>query len=143
MCGAFAGLLPVIVVAGLFAYDSRATAREVVTALGLIALIGIASGWLAGPLVGSSRQRLLSAALAYAIAFIAATGALSVAQGVIDAISIHGVDPVAMAQATVGRATVALAGATYLIVPAIAIGLAWSGVARAVARLGRLDQIRA
>jgi hypothetical protein len=143
MFGAFAGLLPAIVVGGLFAYDSQATAREVVTALGLVALIGIVAGWLAGPLAGSSPQRFLSAGLAYAMAFIAATGALSVAQGVADAISIHGFDLVEVASAGVGRAAVALAGTTYLIMPAIVIGFAWSGVARALAHLGRLDHIEA
>ena len=134
--GALAGVVPVIAIAGLFAVGrTTSTPEEVAVSLGLVALIAMTAGWVAGPLASGKPRRLLVAALGYAIALIAATASLSIIQGLVDAVGADGLAPIAVITAVVGRAAVALAGTAYLIVPAIVLGMAWSIAARGLDRL--------
>ena len=133
--GAAAGLIPASLIALLFAYSgSAASPSEVAVSLGLVALIATSAGWLAGPLAGRPR-RILVAAIGYAIAFLVTTAALSVVQGAADALAAHGLDPVAVILAIVGRAAVAAAGIAYLLIPALVLGSVWSIAARGLVRL--------
>ena len=133
--GAVAGLIPASLIALLFAYSgSAASPSEVAVSLGLVALIATSAGWLAGPLAGRPR-RILVATIGYAIAFLATTAALSVLQGAADALAAHGLDPVAVVLAIVGRAAVAAAGIAYLLIPALVLGSVWSIAARGLVRL--------
>ena len=133
--GAVAGLIPASVIGLLFAYSgSAASPSEVAVSLGLVALIATSAGWLAGPLAGRPR-RILVATIGYAIAFLATTAALSVLQGAADALAAHGLDPVAVILAIVGRAAVAAAGIAYLLIPALVLGSVWSIAARGLVRL--------
>ena len=133
--GAVAGLIPASLIALLFAYSgSAASPSEVAVSLGLVALIATSAGWLAGPLAGRPR-RILVAAIGYAIAFLVTTAALSVVQGAADALAAHGLDPVAVILAIVGRAAVAAAGIAYLLIPALVLGSVWSIAARGLVRL--------
>lgn len=134
--GAVAGFVPTLAIALLFALGgTTASPGEVAVSLALVAAIATAAGWLAGPLVAAER-RILVAAFGYAIALIAMTGLLSIAQGVSDAFGANGLDPVAILTAAIGRAAYALVGTAYLILPAIVLGLAWSLAARGLMRLG-------
>jgi hypothetical protein len=134
--GALAGLVLVLVIALLFAVGSTtSTPEEVAVSLGLVTLIAATAGWAAGPLAAGEPRRLLVAAFGYAIAAIAATVSLSIIQGIGDAIAAEGLAPMAVAVAIFGRATYALAGTAYLIVPALVAGMAWSIAARGLDRL--------
>lgn len=129
--GALAGAVPVLAIAGLFAVGgTTSTAAQVGVSLGLVAVIAMTAGWVAGPLASGEPRRLLVAAFGYAIALIAATASLSIIQGVVDAIGTDGLDPIRVVSAAVGRAALALAGAAYLVIPAIVLGMAWSVAAR-------------
>ncbi len=132
--GAIAGLLPATVVGILFAIGpSPEGPAAIATGIALVALIGMVAGYLAGPLATSEPRRLLAASLAYAIALIGMTALLSIVQGVSDAVAVDRFDPVKIGAAAVGRAAVAVAGAAYLMVPAIVIGLGWSVATRGLA----------
>jgi len=136
LLGAIAGLLPAIVVGTLYAIGpSPEGPTAIATGIALVALIGMVAGYLAGPLTTSEPRRMLAAALAYAIALIGVTALLSIVQGVSDAVAVDSFDPVAIGAAGVGRAAVAVAGAAYLIVPAIVVGLGWSVATRGLAAL--------
>jgi len=136
--GAIAGLVPTLVIALLFAVGgTSATPLEVAWSLTLVALIAMTAGWLAGPLASGEPRRLLVATLGYAIALIVATASFSVIQGVGDAVAADRLDPIAILGAIVGRAVYALAGAAYLILPAIALGAVWSVAARGLTTLSR------
>ncbi len=136
--GALAGLLPTLAIALLIAVGGTTeTPAEVATSLALVALIAMAAGWIAGPLAAGEPRRLLVGSFGYAIALLAMTALLSIAQGVGDAIGADGLDAVAILTAVVGRAVYALAGAAYLILPAIVLGAAWSVAAWGMTRLVR------
>jgi hypothetical protein len=136
--GAITGLLPAIVVGVLYAIGpSSDSPAAIATGIALVALIGVTAGFVAGPVGASEPRRLLAASLAYAIALIGMTALLSIVQGVSDAVAADGLDPVALGTAGVGRAAVAVAGAAYLIVPAIAIGLGWSVATYGLAAFAR------
>ena len=137
--GAVAGLVPAIAVALVFAVSGTgATLTAVATSLVLVTLLAMTAGWIAGPLAAAKPRRLVIAALGYAIALIVAVGALSVVQGVVDAISTDGFDPVAIVIAVVGgRIVYALAATFYLLLPAIALGALWSASAWSLTRLTR------
>lgn len=134
--GALAGLVPALAIALLFALGGTAASpAQVAVSLGLVTAIAVTAGWLAGPLAARQPRRLLVAAFGYAIALIATTALLSIAQGAADAIVVGGLDPVAILTAVIGRAAVALAGTAYLIIPALVLGGAWSLAARGLMRL--------
>lgn len=135
--GALAGLAPAAVVALVFAVSGTgATSTAVATSLVLVTLLAMAAGWIAGPLAAAEPHRIVVAALGYAIALIAVVGALSVVQGVADAIASDGFDPVAIVVTVVGgRVVYALAATFYLLLPGIALGALWSLSAHGLARL--------
>ncbi len=135
--GAVAGLAPAIAVAVVFAVSGTgATPTGVATSLILVTLLAMAAGWIAGPLAATEPHRIVVAALGYAIALIAVVGALSIVQGVADAIASNGFDPVAIVVTAVGgRVVYALAATFYLLLPAIALGALWSLGAHGLAHL--------
>ena len=134
LIGAVAGLVPAAIVAGLFALGGTAAPPlEVARSLVLVAFIALTAGGLAGPLAAPGR-RLTVAACGYAICVLAVNGVLAVAQGTWDAWTARGPDPAALIGAIAWRGLVALAGTAYLLLPAIALGLAWAATARAVHR---------
>ena len=129
--GALAGLAPTGVIAALFAVGgSSASPGEVAGSLALVALIGMSAGWIAGPLAASEPRRLLKASLGYAIALIATNAGLAIAQAIADTVAANGFDVFALVNAILGRAFYAVAATTYLLIPAIVLGLVWSVVAR-------------
>ncbi len=133
--GAAAGLIPAFLIALLFAYSgSAASPSEVAVSLGLVALIAISAGWLAGPLAGRPR-RILVATVGYAIALIATTAALSSSKGQQMPYPRTAWTPWRSSLAIVGRAAVAAAGIAYLLIPALVLGSAWSVSARGLSRL--------
>jgi hypothetical protein len=134
--GALAGIAPTLAIALLFATQgSTATPGEVAFALGLVAAIAVTAGWLAGPLAARRHARLVVVAIGYALALIATAAALSVVQGVWDAWTTDGPDPLALASAIAGRALYALAATLYLILPALALGLLWTAATRGLVRI--------
>ena len=134
--GGLAGLVPTLAIGLFFVIGpTSATPPEVATSLGLVGVISIVAGWLAGPLAAGSRHRLLVASMGYAIALIATTAALAIIQGTWETVATNGPDPLAIATTIVGRAFYSLAGTAYLIVPALVLGGAWSVVARGLMRL--------
>lgn len=136
--GALAGLVPAFAVVVLFGVSGSAAAPpEVAASLAWVGLIATTAGWLAGPLAARERRRLLGAALGYAIALIATTAVLSMVQGARDTWTTAAFDPIAIATAIAGRALYALVSTTYLIVPAIVLGMIWSVTARGLARRSR------
>ena len=137
--GALAGLIPTAAIALLFAGGTSATPTEVAWSLFLVALIAMTAGWIAGPLAAGRQRRLLVAALRYATWFIVASIALSLIQAVWDTWVAKGLDPIAIGTAILQRALVGVAGTAYLILPAIALGLAWSVAARGLYVLDRVD----
>lgn len=129
--GALAGLAPTGVIAALFAVrGSSASSGEVAGSLALVALIGITAGWIAGPLAASKPRRLIKASLGYAIALIATSAGLSILQAIAGTVAANGFDVFALVNAILGRAFYALASTAYLLIPAMALGLLWSVVAR-------------
>ena len=129
--GALAGLAPTGVIAALFAVrGSSASSGEVAGSLALVALIGITAGWIAGPLAASKPRRLIKASLGYAIALIATSAGLSILQAIAGTVAANGFDVFALVNAIVGRASYALVSTTWLLIPAMALGLLWSVVAR-------------
>jgi hypothetical protein len=133
--GALAGVVPTLAIAAVFLVGrTTATPREIVVSMALVGLIAITAGWIAGPLAAGTPRRLLVASIGYALAYIAATIALSVIQAAWDATTANGFAPLAVAAAVVGRALYGLAGTVYLIIPAIALGLAWALAARGLMR---------
>jgi hypothetical protein len=138
--GALAGFVPTIAIALLFAGGTSATPTEVAFSLILVALIAMSAGWIAGPLAAGRQRRLLVAALRYATWFIVASVVLSLIQAAWDTWVAKGVDPIAIAAAVLGRALVGIAGTAYLIIPAIALGLAWSVAARGLYVVDRFDE---
>jgi hypothetical protein len=136
--GALAGLVPTLAIALLFVVGgTTATPPEVATSLALVALIATSAGWLAGPLAAGEPRRLAVAALGYAIALLATVAALSMVQAAWDSLAGNGVDPFAIVVAVTGRGLYAVAGAAYLIIPAIVLGAAWSLSAWGLAHLVR------
>lgn len=103
--------------------------------MALVALIAMTAGWIAGPLVARRPRQLLVASIGYALAYIAATVALSLIQAAWDATAADGFAPFAVAAAVLGRALYGLAGTAYLIIPAVVLGLAWAVAARGLMRL--------
>ena len=129
--GALAGLAPTGVIAALFAVrGSSASSGEVAGSLALVALIGTTAGWIAGPLAASKPRRLIKASLGYAIALIATSAGLSILQAIAGTVAANGFDVLALVNAIVGRASYALVSTTWLLIPAMALGLLWSVVAR-------------
>ena len=136
--GALAGLAPTGVIAALFAVrGSSASSGEVAGSLALVALIGITAGWIAGPLAASKPRRLIKASLGYAIALIATSAGLSILQAIAGTVAANGFDVFALVNAILGRAFYAVASTTYLLIPAIVLGLVWSVVARALTMVRR------
>ena len=136
--GALAGLAPTGVVGALFAVaGSSASPGEVAVSLALVALIGMSAGWIAGPLAASEPRRLLKASMGYAIALIATNAGLAIAQAIADTGAANGFDVFALVNAILGRAFYALASTAYLLIPAMALGLVWSVVARTLTMVRR------
>jgi hypothetical protein len=134
--GALAGVIPTLAIAAVFLVGrTTATPTEIAVSMALVALIAMTAGWIAGPLAAGRPRRLLIAAIGYALAYIAATVALSMIQAAWDTAAADGFAPLAVATAVIGRALYGLAGVAYLIIPAIALGLAWSLAARGLMRL--------
>jgi len=129
--GAFAGVVPTLAIAAVFAVGrTSATAEEIAVSMALVALISVTAGWIAGPLAAGRPRRLLVTSFGYALAYIAASVGLSTIQAAWDTGVADGFAPLAVAMAVVGRALYGLTGIAYLIVPALALGLAWSLAAR-------------
>ena len=129
--GALAGLAPTGAVGTLFAVGgSSASPGEVAGSLALVALIGMSAGWIAGPLAASKPRRLIKASLGYAIALIATSAGLSILQAIAGTVAANGFDRFALVNAIVGPAFYALVSTTWLLIPAMALGLLWSVVAR-------------
>jgi hypothetical protein len=63
---------------------------------------------------------------------------LSLIQAAWDAAAARGLAPFNVAAAVVGRAAYGLAGATYLILPALVLGIVWSLAARGLMRRDRI-----
>ena len=135
--GALAGLVPAGAVSALFAAGSSASPGEVAVSLGLVALIGMSAGWIAGPLAAAEPRSLIKAAIGYVIALLATNATLSIVRAIADTITAGGFDVVALVFSIVGRAFYAVASTAYLLIPAIALGLLWSVVARAATSLRR------
>jgi hypothetical protein len=136
--GAFAGLVPLLGIVLLFAFGgTTASPSEVAVSLTLVALITTGAGWVAGPMAAGQPRRLVAAAFAYAIALVALNALLAIGQAAADVIAIQGLDVVAILMAVIGRAAYALVGTAYLLVPAIAAGVAWSLTARALGGIRR------
>jgi hypothetical protein len=137
--GALAGVVPTLAIALVFVVG-RTTAAPVEIALSmfLVALISVTAGWIAGPLAAGRPRRLLVASIGYALAYIGASVVLSTIQAAWDTWITDGFAPLAVAAAVLGRALYGLAAIAYLIVPALALGLAWSLAARGLMRLDRL-----
>ena len=134
--GALAGVVPTLAIALVFVVGrTTATPTEIAVSMGLVALISMTAGWIAGPLAAGRGRRLLVASIGYALEYIAATIALIVIQAAWDATTADGFAPLAVAVAVVGRALYGLAGTAYLIIPAIVLGLAWALAARGLMRL--------
>ncbi len=134
--GALAGVVPTLAIALVFAVGpTSSTAEEFAVSMALVALISVTAGWIAGPLAAAQPRRILIAAIGYAFAYFAATIALSLIQAAWDATAADGFAPVGVATAVLGRALYGLAGIAYLIIPALALGLAWSLAARGLMRL--------
>ena len=135
--GAIAGLVPTLAIALLFFLGpTYSTPQEVAVSLALVAGLAMSAGWAAGPLAVGQPRRLLVAAIGYAIALIAASVTLSIIQGAWETWAAHGLDPLGLAGAMAGRALYGLAGTTYLLLPALAFGLAWSIAARGLGGIG-------
>jgi len=136
--GALAGLAPTGAVGTLFAVGgSSASPGEVAGSLALVALIGMTAGWIAGPLAASKPRRLLKASMGFAIALIATNAGLAIAQAIADTVAANGFDVFALVNAILGRALYAVAATTYLLIPAIVLGLLWSVVARGLTMVRR------
>ncbi len=134
--GALAGLIPMLVIAGLFAIGpTSAQPAEVAVSLGLVALITTSAGWLAGPLSAAEPRRLLVAAFGYAIALIITNALLAIIKAAADSVGAHGLDPLALVEAILGLAAYALVATAYLILPAIIAGILWSLAARGLLHL--------
>lgn len=134
--GALAGVIPTAAIGMLFAVSGSAAAPfDLLWSLLLVSAIAMTAGWIAGPAVGQRPRGWLIGGLAYAIAFVGASVALSVVQAAWDVTAGAGLDPLALMVAVTGRALIGLAGAAYLIVPAIVLGLAWSAGALGLRRL--------
>ncbi len=97
----------------------------------------MSAGWIAGPLAASEPRRLLKASMGYAIALIATNAGLAITQAIADTVAANGFDVFALVNATLGRAFYALVSTAYLLIPAIALGLVWSVVARALTMVRR------
>lgn len=133
--GGLAGAVPAAAIAALYAVSGTAAPSiEVISSLLAVTGIAVMAGIIAGPLAARPRRRLLRAGLGYAVAAIVVTGAMSVALGVVEALSTEGVDVVAIATAVMTRAGLALISAAYFLGPAIVLGLAWSLAAHALNR---------
>jgi hypothetical protein len=132
--GVLAGLVPTIAIALLFAGGSTATPTEAAVSLLLVAVIAMTAGWIAAPLAASHPRRLLVAAIGYSLAFIVASIGLSLVQAVWDTWVVSRFDPSAIATAVFQRALIDVAGTAYLILPAVALGLAWSVAAHGLIR---------
>jgi len=138
--GALAGVVPTLAIAMVFVVGpTSSTAEEFAVSMALVALISATAGWIAGPLAAAQPRRILIPAIGYAFAYLGATIALSLIQAAWDATAADGFAPVGVATAVLGRALYGLAGIAYLIIPALALGLAWSLAARG---LGHLDGSR-
>lgn len=137
--GALAGLAPAGSVALLFLVSgSDASAAQIALSLGLVTLIAMSAGWLAGPLALGDR-RFLVPTFGYAIALIASTVALSMVQAAGDVVvSGTGLDPLAIAGAVASRVLYGVASITYLMIPAIVLGAAWTIAARGLIQIARL-----
>jgi hypothetical protein len=136
--GAFAGLVPLLGIVLLFAVGgTTASPSEVAVSLTLVALITTGAGWVAGPMAAGQPRRLVAAAFAYAIALVALNGLLAMVQAAADAIAMQGLDAFAILTAVTVRAGYALVSAAYLLLPAIAAGVAWSLTARALGGIRR------
>ena len=109
--------------------------------MALVTLITCSAGWLAAPLLAGARSRLVVAAVGYAIAVLCTNAALAIIQAAVNSLDADGPDPVALIDAVVSRATVAVISIAYLIVPALIAGLLWSLAARALAHVGRPSAI--
>jgi hypothetical protein len=134
--GALAGVVPTFAIAAVFLVGrTTATRTEIVVSMALVGLISVTAGWIAAPLAAGRPRRLLVASIGYALAYIAATIALSVIQAAWDATTADGFAPVAVAAAVIGRALYGLAGTAYLIIPAFGLGLAWAIAARGLMRV--------
>ena len=137
--GALAGVVPTLVIALVFAVGrTTATPTEIAFSMGLVALISMSAGWIAGPLAAGRPRRLLVASIGYGLAYIAASVALSTIKAAWDTWVAEGFAPFAVAMAVVGRALYGLAGIAYLILPAVVLGLAWNLAARGLMRLDRI-----
>jgi hypothetical protein len=129
--GALAGVVPTLAIALVFAVGrTTATPTEIAFSMALVALISVTAGWVAGPLAAGRPRRLLVASIGYALAYVAASVALSTIQAAWDTWVAEGFAPFAVATAVVGRALYGLTGIAYLILPALALGLAWALAAR-------------
>ena len=136
--GAFAGLVPLLGIVLLFAVGrTTASPSEVAVSLTLVALFTTGAGWVAGPLGAGQPRRLVAATFAYAIALVALNALLAMVQAAADAIAMQGLDAFAILTAVAVRAGYALVSAAYLLVPAIAAGVAWSLTARALGGIRR------
>jgi hypothetical protein len=136
--GAFAGLVPLLGIVLLFAVGgTTASPSEVALSLTLVALITTVAGWVVGPMAARQPRRLVAAAFAYAIALVALNALLAIVQAAADAVAMQGLDAFAILTAVTGRAGYALVSAAYLLLPAIAAGVAWSVTARALGGIRR------
>ena len=97
----------------------------------------MSAGWIAGPLAAAEPRSLIKAAIGYVIALLATNATLSIVRAIADTITAGGFDVVALVFSIVGRAFYAVASTAYLLIPAIALGLLWSVVARAATLLRR------
>jgi hypothetical protein len=137
--GALAGVVPTLAIALVFVVGrTTATSTEIAFSMALVALISISAGWIAEPLAAGRPRRLLVASIGHALAYIAASVALSLIQAAWNAAAGGGLAPFNVAAAVVGRAAYGLAGATYLILPALVLGIVWSLAARGLMHLDRI-----
>jgi len=137
--GGLAGLAPALILAGLFiASDPTTPLLDQALYLMPVAAIAVVAGAIVGPVAAGPRRRLTVGAFAFAVAILATTTTLSVAQGIGDVISSTGLDAVAIMAAAAGRAAVAMVSALYLLLPYAGLGFAWSLAARALGRVRRL-----
>lgn len=136
--GAIAGLVPAGAVGALFVVGGSTDGTGAIAgSLALVALIGMSAGWIAGPLAASEPRRLLKASMGYVIALIATNAGLAIAQAIADTVAANGFDVFALVNAILGRAFYALASTAYLLIPAMALGLVWSVVARTLTMVRR------
>ena len=133
--GAAAGLGPTAAIGAWWALAGIGVSlADWLVSMGLLAAIAMGAGWIAGPLAVDIPRSFAKATIAYAIAVIVTTTALSVVQAAADTITAGDISIGGLAVAVVGRSLIGVAGIAYLILPALAFGALWVVVARGMIR---------